>query len=306
MVTACGFCFYHVAFFHLIMHAFFKALLFLGAGSIIHSLNDEQDIRKMGGLFFKMPITFYAMLIGTLSLIGFPFTSGYYSKDMLLELIYQEGSYLSNFAYFFGVVSVFFTAFYSFRSLILVFFTTPRGSKAVYLHMVRNSYYLLLPLIILALISLFGGYFSFDYFFLQNNFFFVEQRALSGFIKLLPLILNFVAFVCVYYIYVWNPIGVSNKFFSSKLLKEFYYFLNKKWYVDVFYNTFFGWIIWSYSYTVSFCFIEKGWLEWLGPTGLLFLINQLSLFFNRILTTNLIDYFFYFLMSIIFIFFYLF
>ena len=118
MFFAVGVGAYHVAIFHLFTHAFFKALLFLGSGSVIHSLNDEQDIRKMGGLWKKMPFTWIAMLIGTLALTGFPFLSGYYSKDAIIEFAYLSGTKIGYLAAIIGIFTAFLTTIYSWLSLI--------------------------------------------------------------------------------------------------------------------------------------------------------------------------------------------
>lgn len=121
MIFACGLSNYAASFFHLINHAFFKALLFLCAGSVIHAMMDEQDIRKMGGLAKLLPLTYVLMLIGSLSLLGFPFLTGFYSKDVILELSFAHYSVSGLFAYWLGTISVFFTAFYSCRLLHLTF-----------------------------------------------------------------------------------------------------------------------------------------------------------------------------------------
>jgi NADH-ubiquinone oxidoreductase chain 5 len=121
MIFACGLSNYNVSFFHLINHAYFKALLFLSAGSVIHALNDEQDMRKMGGLIKILPYTYIMILIGSLSLMGFPFLTGFYSKDVILELAYSKYTIMGSFSYYLGLVSAFFTAFYSFRVLYLTF-----------------------------------------------------------------------------------------------------------------------------------------------------------------------------------------
>lgn len=121
MVLACGLSNYSIAFFHLLNHGCFKALLFLSAGSIIHGLADEQDLRKMGGLSIIMPITYCAFIVGSLALTGFPYLSGYYSKEFLLETSFSTYSNISTFAYLLGVLSSFGTAFYSARILYLAF-----------------------------------------------------------------------------------------------------------------------------------------------------------------------------------------
>lgn len=122
MVFACGSSGYAIGFFHLVNHAFFKALLFLCAGSVIHSLLNEQDIRRMGGIVKILPLTYVMMLVGSLSLMGFPYLTGFYSKDAILEFVFSSNTVFSLFAYILGVLSAFFTAFYSWRLLHLTFF----------------------------------------------------------------------------------------------------------------------------------------------------------------------------------------
>ena len=112
MVFACGLSAYDISLFHLSNHAFFKALLFLGAGSIIHAVADEQDMRKMGGLKNKIPFTYSIMVIGSLALMGFPFLTGFYSKDVILEMAYAKYTLTGNFAHWLGTISAFFTSFY--------------------------------------------------------------------------------------------------------------------------------------------------------------------------------------------------
>ena len=146
MVFACGLSAYHVSFFHLVNHAFFKALLFLCAGSIIHALNDEQDIRKMGGLVNFMPFTYIVMLIGSLSLAGFPFLTGFYSKDFILEVAFVTITPTGLFSYWLGMITVFFTAYYSFRILFLVFFIKPQGYKINYKSIHEVSWHMGLPM----------------------------------------------------------------------------------------------------------------------------------------------------------------
>jgi len=122
MVFSCGLSSYSVGIFHLSNHAFFKALLFLSAGSVIHAMADEQDMRKMGGLLKLLPFTYAAIMIGSLALMGFPFLAGFYSKDVILEVAYASYSIKGHFAYWLGTISAFFTAFYSIRLISLTFF----------------------------------------------------------------------------------------------------------------------------------------------------------------------------------------
>ncbi|KAG4946713.1 hypothetical protein JHK87_042720 [Glycine soja] len=158
MIFACGISNYSVSIFHLLNHAFFKALLFLSAGSVIHAMSDEQDMRKMGGLASSFPFTYAMMLMGSLSLIGFPFLTGFYSKDVILELAYTKYTISGNFAFWLGSVSVLFTSYYSFRSLFLTFLvpTNSFGRDILRCHDVPIP--MAIPLILLALGSLFVGY----------------------------------------------------------------------------------------------------------------------------------------------------
>ncbi len=160
MIFACGISNYSVSVFHLMNHAFFKALLFLSAGSVIHAMSDEQDMRKMGGLASSFPFTYAMMLMGSLSLIGFPFLTGFYSKDVILELAYTKYTISGNFAFWLGSVSVLFTSYYSFRLLFLTFLvpTNSFGRDIVRCHDAPIP--MAIPLILLALGSLFVGYFA--------------------------------------------------------------------------------------------------------------------------------------------------
>jgi len=126
MVMICGFSQYSTGLFHLVNHGFFKALLFLSAGSIIHALNDEQDFRKMGGMNSITPFSYSCIVIGSLSLMGLPFLTGFYSKDLIIELIY--GEHFLIFALWLGIISAFITAFYSFRLANFTFFNSPQSN----------------------------------------------------------------------------------------------------------------------------------------------------------------------------------
>ena len=158
MFFAAGVGAYHVAIFHLFTHAFFKALLFLGSGSVIHAFKDEQDIRNMGGVRKKLPYTYIVMLIGTLALTGFPFLSGFYSKDAIIEFAYLKNSALGNYAAFIGIFTAFLTAIYSWR----LFFKTFHGSynnKKIPINETHESpLVMLIPLFLLSIGAIFTGY----------------------------------------------------------------------------------------------------------------------------------------------------
>jgi NADH-ubiquinone oxidoreductase chain 5 len=191
---------YNITLFHLFNHAFFKALLFLGAGSIISSLLDEQDMRKMGALIHKMPFTYLAILIGSLAILGFPFLTGFYSKDILLESTYISYSLDSLYIYIMGILTAFFTAMYSMKLIFFVFISkTNVYNKKVSLQ--ENNIFILIPLLVLSILSIFIGYLFSEIFigignyYLNNSIYIqkdhfnnIEMEFLSPIIKLMPLI----------------------------------------------------------------------------------------------------------------------
>jgi proton-translocating NADH-quinone oxidoreductase chain L len=162
MVFACGLSNYSVGVFHLINHAFFKALLFLGAGSIIHAVADEQDMRKMGGLKKLVPFTYSMMVIGSLALIGFPFLTGFYSKDVILEVAYGKYTSEGHFSYILGSFGAFLTAFYSTRLIYLTFLSTPNGYRRVICSAYDSSYQISISLFLLVIPSVLIGFYAKD------------------------------------------------------------------------------------------------------------------------------------------------
>jgi len=162
MIFACGLSNYSIGVFHLANHAFFKALLFLGAGSIIHAVGDEQDMRKMGGLKKLTPFTFSVMVIGSLALIGFPFLTGFYSKDLILEVAFGKYSLTGHLSYYLGTFGAFFTAFYSTRLIYLTFLSKPNGFKSVICSAFDSSYQISVVLALLAIPSIFVGFYTKD------------------------------------------------------------------------------------------------------------------------------------------------
>src|SRR5580693_8204089 len=158
MVLAIGLSSYNIALFHLINHAFYKALLFLGAGSIIHAMNDNQDLRKYGGLKLYLPLSYSIILIASLSLIALPFMSGYYSKDFILESAYGQFYISSIIVYFIAIIGATFTSLYSIKILYLAFITNPNGLLIDYKNVHEGDIFISLPLIILAIFSIFFVY----------------------------------------------------------------------------------------------------------------------------------------------------
>jgi NADH-ubiquinone oxidoreductase chain 5 len=162
MVFACGLSNYSVGIFHLTNHAFFKALLFLGSGSVIHAVSDEQDMRKMGGLKHLVPFTYSMMLVGSLALIGFPFLTGFYSKDLILEVAYSKYTSVGCFCYFLGTIGAFFTAFYSTRLTYLIFMSKPNGYRKVISYAYDSGPLICFSLGAIAIPSVLVGFFTKD------------------------------------------------------------------------------------------------------------------------------------------------
>ena len=203
MFFAAGVSAYPAAMFHLTTHAFFKALLFLGAGSVIHALSDEQDLRNMGGIWRKIPITYSLMWIGSLALAGFPFFAGYYSKDMIIEAAWASDSFTGQMAFWLGCAAALLTAFYSWRLLIMAFHGKPRCSAEVFEHVHESPPIMILPLIPLAFGAIFAGWFGYQsfvgydmsYFWGDSLFILPEHHAMeeahhvAEWVKRLPVIL---------------------------------------------------------------------------------------------------------------------
>jgi len=164
MFFAAGVSAYPAAIFHLMTHAFFKALLFLGSGSVIHGMSDEQDMRKMGGIWRKMPITYALMWIGSLALAGIPLFAGYYSKDTIIEAAFGAGSGVGQYAFWLGVAAAFMTALYSWRLIIMTFHGKPRATEEVMHHVHESPWIMLVPLILLAVGAVFSGGLAFETF----------------------------------------------------------------------------------------------------------------------------------------------
>jgi NADH-ubiquinone oxidoreductase chain 5 len=158
LFIAVGLSQYNVALFHLVNHAYFKGLLFLARGGVLHSISDQQDLRRLGGLVTFLPLTYVAMLIGSLSLIAFPFLTGFYSKDLILELRYAQFSFTGTVAYVLGTLTAGMTAFYSFRLLSLTFFATRNATKKEYQNTHEQPVSVAIPLVILSIRAIFFGY----------------------------------------------------------------------------------------------------------------------------------------------------
>jgi len=282
MFFAAGLGAYHIAIFHLFTHAFFKALLFLGAGSVIHAFNDEQDMRHMGGVWKKIPYTYSLMIIGTLALTGFPFLSGFFSKDAIIETAYSSTSFFAGYAVTIGVLTAFMTSLYSWRLIFMTFHGT-FNNKNISLSKVHESpAVMLVPLLFLALGAIFAGYAFKDYFigsqfiqFWNNSIFFLKEFVLHHpplwFLLLTP-ILVLLAIPLSYYFFVKDKKSLDG---FIEINKPLYNFLVNKWYFDELYDFLFvkpAKKIGSFFWKIGDGTIIDGF----GPDGLTKLIKSVS------------------------------
>ena len=276
MFFATGVGAYNIAMFHLFTHAFFKALLFLGAGSVIHSFHDEQDINKMGGVYRHLPYTYALMIIGTLALTGFPFLSGFYSKDLIIEFAYLKGNTVGYYACAIGIFTAFLTSVYSWRLVFITFHGEYNNKNQPISSIHESPMVMLVPLIILAAGSILAGFIFKDLFLgyasfidiWQGSIFFLEplstEHPPKEIIFLTP-ILVIVSIPFSYYIFL------KNKSFTDSLVngnKPFYLFLKNKWYF-VKSSKFLGKYLWK---KIDGLIIDR-----LGPDGLSSLFKYFSI-----------------------------
>ena len=284
MFFAAGIGAYNVAIFHLFTHAFFKALLFLGAGSVIHSLNNEQDIRKMGGIWRKLPYSWGLMIVGTLALSGFPFFSGFYSKEAIIEFAYLKGNTLGYYVVAIGIFTALLTAIYSWRLIFKTFHGTYENRELKIDSIHESPYVMLVPLIVLAIGSIFAGFFFKELFigqYASNNFWSDSIKFLSPISTDHPplWIVYFTPVIVVLSIPIAYYLFVKNKDITNWLVNEnkpLYNFLINKWYFDELYEYLFvktfkriGIFFWKN--------IDLKTIDRFGPDGISNLIKKLSI-----------------------------
>ena len=284
MFFAAGIGAYNVAIFHLFTHAFFKALLFLGAGSVIHSLNNEQDIRKMGGIWRKLPYSWGLMIVGTLALSGFPFFSGFYSKEAIIEFAYLKGNTLGYYVVVIGIFTALLTAIYSWRLVFKTFHGTYENKELKINSIHESPYVMLVPLIVLAIGSIFAGFFFKELFigqYASNNFWSDSIKFLSPISTDHPplWIVYFTPVIVVLSIPIAYYLFVKNKNITNWLVNEnkpLYNFLINKWYFDELYEYLFvrtfkriGIFFWKN--------IDLKTIDRFGPDGISNLIKKLSI-----------------------------
>jgi len=255
MFFASGVSAYSAGIFHLMTHGFFKALLFLGAGAVIHAMSDEQDMRRMGGIWKLIPVTYALMWIGNLSLagIGIPGLagfSGFYSKDVILEAAYASNTGIGGFAFIMGVAAAFLTAFYSWRLLIMTFHGKPRADEKVMAHVHESPKIMIMPLLVLAAGAIFAGYLGYESFvgsgaeeFWGNAIFVLDSHpalenadTVPTWVKEAPLVAGVLGIMLAYYLYMFSS-GIPERLATR--FKGIYQFLLNKWYFDELYDAIF-------------------------------------------------------------------
>ena len=250
MFFAAGVGAYQVAMFHLFTHAFFKALLFLGAGSVIHAMSDEQDIRKMGGIWTRIPVTYAVMWIGSLALAGIPFFAGYYSKDAILEAAFAAHSGVGMYAFACGLLAAFLTAFYSWRLLILTFHGEPRADAHTMEHVHESPLVMLVPLLVLAAGAIGTGFLFYPHFIgaLEHDFWagsihnaghnhiLHEMHEVPAWVPLAPTVIAVAGILLAYLMYMVAP-GLPAALAAR--FRGIYLFLLNKWYFDELYDRIF-------------------------------------------------------------------
>jgi len=289
MIFACGVSNYNIGIFHLSNHAFFKALLFLSAGSVIHALADEQDMRKMGGLRRILPFTYSMFIIGSLSLMGFPFLTGFYSKDAILEVSFACHNNISHFAYWLGTIAALCTAFYSTRLIYLTFLTKTNAFKDSILNSHDAPFRMAFPLALLAFGSIFIGYLCKDMFmglgtnfwgnaiFINpNNVNLIDAEFLPTIIKTLPVIFSISGLILAVLVYQFNLYSFY-LFKISRVGNFLYNFFNRKWFFDKVYNEYIIQNILIVSYVKTYKLIDRGIIEMFGPFGISNNINLFSI-----------------------------
>jgi len=313
MIIAVGLSSYNIALFHLVNHAFYKGLLFLGAGAVIHAVADNQDFRKYGGLNSFLPLTYSVMLIASLSLIAFPFMTGFYSKDFILESAYGQFFFSGIVVYFIATIGAIFTTLYSVKVLYLTFLTNPNGPIVNYKYVHESDIFMSLPLIILAILSIFFGYITKDIFigiglgfFLDNSLFIHPMHeivldtefAVPALFKLLPLILTISFSIIAIILSEFLPKIIIN-FKLSRLGYNIFGFFNQRFLIEFFYNKYITGIILKLGGQTT-KIIDKGSVELLGPYGLDKGLIILSKNIARLDTGVITSYALYILIGLIF------
>lgn len=313
MFVAAGLSSYSASIFHLFTHAFFKALLFLGAGSLIHALSNEQDLRKMGGVARLIPMTYISMWIGSLALAGIPFFAGFYSKETILEIAWGVSHWTGQFSFWICLSSAFLTAFYSWRLLFLAFHGAPRADERVMAHVHESPPVMLIPLFFLSIGAVFAGYLGYGLFienihnFWGNSLVVSIQEMIFATLHSLEKMEHYMLQVLPQLV-TFSGIGLAFVFYISRKelpqrlslqFRELYSFLYNKWYFDELYDFLFvrpTWVIGNILWQKG----DRQTIDGLGPRGLTYIVGRLSHKMSRFQTGFLPRYIVVMLMGVIF------
>jgi len=316
MVIAVGLSSYNIALFHLVNHAFYKGLLFLGAGAVIHAVADNQDFRKYGGLIAYLPLTYSVMLIASLSLVAIPFMTGFYSKDFILESAYGQYHLSSIIVYFIATIGAMFTTLYSVKVLYLTFLTNPNGSLINYKqgHSAHDAdIFMSIPLIILAVFSIFFGYLTKDIFlglgsgFFSDNGLFIHpsheimldtEFAVPVLFKLLPFFFT-ISLSLLSIIFTEFYPRLLIKFKLSNIGYNIFSFFNQRFLIELFYNKYISGVILKLGGQTTKV-MDKGSIELFGPYGLEKRLTNLSKSIGSLSTGVVTSYALYILIGLIF------
>jgi NADH-ubiquinone oxidoreductase chain 5 len=312
MVIAVGLSSYSLALFHLVNHAFYKGLLFLGAGAVIHAVADNQDFRKYGGLISFLPLTYSVILIASLSLVAFPFMTGFYSKDFILESAWGQFHFSSIAVYVIAVIGAIFTTLYSVKVLYLTFLANPNGSMNYYKHAHEGDIFLSLPLVVLAIFSIFFGYITKDIFIGLGSSFFIDNSifihptheimldtefAVPTTFKLLPFFFTISFSILAIILSEFLSESLIN-FKFSKLGYNIFGFFNQRFLVEMFYNNFVTNLVLNLGGQTTKT-LDRGSIEFIGPYGFEVGLTRLSKNLVSLSTGVVTSYALYILMGLI-------
>lgn len=309
MFLSCGISGYNISLFHLFNHSFFKALLFLSSGVIIHNMGNEQDIRRFGNLYSILPVVYIVFFVGNLSLIGFPFLTGFYSKESIIELLVNQQFILGELIYWLILISVFFTSSYVFRLFFLVFFSNLGVYKKNLLKIKKDLDLMVISVVFLAFISIFVGFFFKEIFtgigsnFFSNSFlilpqhnFKIDYHFTSTIVKLLPILCVIFGILLTFFYYKNLNVIKIFKFY------ELFNFFNRKFYFDKLYNDFFVNLILQISFNKFYKIFEKKIFNILGYNKNIIFFNNLSFTVLKFEKKNIINsIFLIYLISLIFL-----
>jgi NADH-quinone oxidoreductase subunit L len=308
MFFACGVSAYAAGIFHLFTHAFFKALLFLGAGSVIHAMSSEQDMRNMGGIAKHIKLTYAMMWIGSLALMGVPVFAGYYSKDIVLESAFAANSTVGTYAFWLGIAAAVMTAFYSGRLLFMTFHGAPRADEKTMAHVHESPKSMTIPLIVLAIGAMFSGYLGYPYFVGEgmkefwggsifvgsNHTALTDAHHVPGWVKHLPLVVGVIGMSLAFYMYI---VKTELPGLVVARCRPIYLFLYNKWYFDELYDAIFvrpakalGYALWRDG--------DGALIDGLGPDGVARVARNLAERASRLQTGYVYHYAFAMLIGV--------